>query len=113
MSNNRDCIPWERTAHSRKKTFSYAFNGDINLLSKHISDIYNNQKNTFKITMQFSFLLIKDVQVDGKKIKSIITFKLFYASTNTRLQGFENPVVIDNKKDIANAIETILKTSCD
>ena len=35
---------------------------------------------------------------------------LYYASTNTRLKGFENPVVIDNKKDIENVISTITKT---
>ena len=36
-------------------------------------------------------------------------FSLHYASTNTRLKGFENPVVVDNKKDINNIIDKISK----
>ncbi len=35
---------------------------------------------------------------------------LNYTSTNTRLKGFENPVVVDNKKDILSIINTITKT---
>ncbi len=48
--------------------------------------------------MQFSFLLIKDVQDEVEKDASIIYFRLFYASNNTRLKGFEKPIVIDNKR---------------
>ncbi len=29
-----------------------------------------------------------------------VSFDLHYASTNRRLKGFKNPVVLDNKKDI-------------
>ena len=59
--------------------------------------------------MQFSFLLTRDLQADDKKIKSYVSFILYYASTNT-FKMFENPVVIDNKKDIENVISTITKT---
>ncbi len=34
----------------------------------------------------------------------------YYASTNTRLKCFENPIVVDNKKDIESIINTIAKT---
>ena len=60
--------------------------------------------------MQFSFLLINDGQ-DEETNETIINFSLFYASNNTRLKGFENPIVIDNKRDIDNAIDTISKTN--
>ena len=36
-------------------------------------------------------------------------FTLHYASTNTRLKGFENPVVVDSKNDINNIIDKISK----
>ena len=61
--------------------------------------------------MQFSFLLINDVQDENNEAESIIKFRLFYASNNTRLKGFEKPIVIDNKRDIDNAIDTISKTN--
>ncbi len=76
-------------------------------------NIYNNQNFTFKLIIQFSFMLIK-VNYEGFNHKiqnrnNIITvsFDLHYASTNTRLKGFENPVVVDNKKDIDNIIKRI------
>ena len=76
-------------------------------------NIYNNQKFTFKLTIQFSFMLIKvnDMGFDDKIYNSnniiTVSFDLHYASTNTRLKGFENPVVVDNKKDIDNIIKKI------
>ena len=42
--------------------------------------------------MQFSFLLISDEQEEETN-NTIINFNLFYASNNTRLKGFENPIV--------------------
>ena len=60
--------------------------------------------------MQFSFLLISDEQEEDTN-NTIINFNLFYASNNTRLKDFENPIVIDNKRDIDNAIDTISKTN--
>ncbi len=45
-------------------------------------------------------------------IKNKINYLIYayYASTNTRLKGFENPFVVDNKKDIENIINTFTKT---
>ncbi len=36
---------------------------------------------------------------------------LYYTSTNTRLKGFENPIVVDNKNDIDGAINIIPQTN--
>jgi hypothetical protein len=109
---NKDYEPkmWDMVEHKRKKTFVYEFHGDVQVLNQYLHDIYTNQKITFKITMEFSFLLIKEIFVDGKEVKSIVSFRLHYASTNTRLYGFENPVVVDNKKDIDNIIAKIGKS---
>ena len=73
---HRDYVPWEKVAHARKKTFSFAFEGDIATLNNQLYDIYNNQKHTFKITLQFEFLLIKELSVDSKTVKSIVSFQL-------------------------------------
>ena len=72
-----------------------------------MNEIYNNQKHTFKITLQFEYLLIKELSVDSKTVKSIVSFQLHYASTNTRLKGFEHPAVVDNKKDIERILNEI------
>ena len=78
-------------------------------------NIYKQQKFTFKLTVEFSFLLI---DVDYTHFQSYIknsvinvSFALFQASTNTRPKGFENPVVVDNKNDIDNIIKKL--TSAD
>ena len=73
-------------------------------------DIYKQQKYTFKLTIEFSFLRIK-IDYDDFKITKIIPveFGLMLASTNTRPEGFKNPVVVDNKKDINNIIDKLLK----
>ena len=52
-------------------------------------------------------MLIKELSVDSKTVKSIVSFQLHYASTNTRLKGFEHPAVVDNKKDIDRIINEI------
>ena len=79
---------------------------DIETLTRCLYDIYNKQRLTIKITLQVSYLLISEVE---KKGVSSITFDIHYASTNTRLKGFENPVVVDNKKDINNIIDKVSK----
>ncbi len=61
--------------------------------------------------MQFSLLLINDGRDEDNEDETVIIFRLFYASNNTRLKGFEKPIVIDNKRDIDNAIDTISKTN--
>ena len=78
-------------------------------------NIYKQQKFTFKLTVEFSFLLI---DVDYTYFKSYVKnshisvyFSLFLASTNTRPKGFENPIVVDNKKDIDDIIKRL--TSAD
>ena len=106
LKKSFDYKPWEKTPHTRKKTFVYAFDGNIETLTRCLYDIYNKQKLTFKITLQFSYLLISEVEKIGV---SSIAFDIHYASTNTRLKGFENPVVVDNKKDINNIIDKVSK----
>ena len=67
--------------------------------------MYRQQKFTFKLTIEFSFLRIK-VDDEGFKTKYIgdknnyitVDFDLRLASTNTRPEGFKKPVVVDNKK---------------
>ena len=45
IGNNKDYIPIEKTEHTRKKTFVYAFNGGVQkVLSTYLMNIYNNQK---------------------------------------------------------------------
>ena len=59
-SANKDYIPIEKTEHTRKKTFVYDFNGSIQkVLSNYLLNIYRQQKFTFKLTIEFSFLRIK------------------------------------------------------
>ncbi len=82
---SRGYVPWEKVEHSRKKTLTYAFDGDVNPLNKTLYDIYNNQKHTFKVTLQFSYLLIREIEIDSKVVTSTVSFMLHYASTNTRL----------------------------
>ena len=38
-----------------------------------------------------------------------LKYNLFYPSTNTRLDSFENPVVVDNKNDIERIISKVEK----
>jgi hypothetical protein len=114
--NNKDYIPIEKTEHTRKKTFTYDFNGGVSkMLGVYLMNIYKQQKFTFKLTVEFSFLLI---DVDYTYFKSYVKnshisvyFSLFLASTNTRPKGFENPLVVDNKKDIDDIIKRL--TSAD
>jgi hypothetical protein len=80
--------------------------------------IYNEQKYTFKITFEFSFLLVLDEDYRGlgellkqryNKYNHQLRYNLFYASTNTRLLDFKRPVAVDNKKDIDDIIAQIEK----
>jgi len=48
LPTNKDYIPLEQTAHSRKLVISYTFNGDIAILNKYLQDVFNNQKHTLK-----------------------------------------------------------------
>ena len=107
---NRDYEPKEQTEHKRKKTFVYDFNGSVTkILGKYLYNIFNQQKFTFKLTIEFSYLLIS---VDekfrkDKKTEIIVEFDLHYSSTNTRPKEFKNPVVVDNKKDIESIIKKL------
>ena len=76
LKQNRDYSPWEKTEHTRKKTFVYAFDGHVQILNQYLNEIYNKQKFTFKITLQFSFLLISEVGTDNG---TTIMFSLHYA----------------------------------
>ena len=115
LPTNKNYVPWEKTEHSRKKTqflpFSYdIYKRDLSQFSSYLHQIFNDQKFTFKITFEFSFLLIlsddyriitdKQKQENKKyeKFRYLLKYKLFYPSTNTRI--FEHPIVVDNKKDI-------------
>ena len=45
--SNKDYIPIEKTEHTRKKTFVYAFNGNFTkLLGNYLLNIYINNKNS-------------------------------------------------------------------
>ena len=102
---NKDYKPIEKTEHTRKKTFVYAFNGNVTkILGDYLLNIYRQQKFTFKLTIEFSFLRIK-VEAEDKVID--VEFDLRLASTNTRPEGFKNPVVVDNKKDIDKIINKL------
>jgi len=46
-------------------------------------------------------LLISEVETET----ITIMLDIHYASTDTRLEGFETSVVVDNKRDINNIIE--------
>ncbi len=68
-------------------------------------NIYKQQKFTFKLTIEFSFLLVLvdaenfDIRRKGDNNNYIrVDFDLRLASTNTRPEPFKNPVVVDNKK---------------
>ena len=126
-----DYKPFEKKEHNRKKTFPYAINNDVNVdvpfnldnykinvkaineqLRNILFDIFSKQKYTFKITVQFSFLLIKEETKDEEEgdleeYEKIIKYRLFSASTNTRLPSLKNPVVIDNKNDLNKLMDTI------
>ena len=52
IGSNKDYIPLEKKEHTRKKTFVYPFNDN------YLMNIYEQQKFTFKLTIEFSFLLV-------------------------------------------------------
>jgi hypothetical protein len=115
IGSNKDYLPIEKKEHTRKKTFVYPFNGNITkILNNYLMNIYKQQKFTFKITIEFSFLLVcvDDENFDSKRKGDEnnyirVDFDLRLASSNTRPEGFENPVVVDNKKDIDKIINKL------
>ena len=126
MPANKNYMPWEKTEHTRKKTVFLPFNYDIythdlSQFKNYLYQIYNDQKFTFKLTFEFSFLLVltEDARIIGasertqnpelKKYMYKLKYNLFYPSTNTRLDSFENPVVVDNKNDIKSIISKVQK----
>ncbi len=126
MPVNKNYIPWEKTQHTRKKTVFLPFNydiykNDLTQFKSYLYQIYNDQKFTFKLTFEFSFLLVlsEDARIvsesekkknpELKKYKYKLMYNLFYPSTNTRLDSFENPVVVDNKNDIESIISKVKK----
>jgi len=126
MPANKNYIPWEKTQHTRKKTVFLPFNydiykNDLTQFKSYLYQIYNDQKFTFKLTFEFSFLLVlsEDARIvsesekkknpELKKYKYKLMYNLFYPSTNTRLESFENPVVVDNKNDIESIISKVKK----
>ncbi len=92
---NEDYTPLEKTEHTRNKRFVYDLNGNVTKnLGNFLLNMYRQRKYTF---IEFSFLRIKVEKV----IEVIdVEFDLRLASTNTRPEGFKDPVVVDNKKDI-------------
>ena len=71
IGSNKDYVPIEKTEHTRKKTFVYPFNGNFTkLLGNYLLNISRQQKFTFKLTIEFSFLRIK-VDDEGFKTKYI------------------------------------------
>ena len=68
IGSNKDYVPIEKTEHARKKTFVYYFNGNVTkILGNYLLNIYRQQKFTFKLTIEFSFLRIKVDDDDLKK----------------------------------------------
>ena len=99
------------------KPFNYdIYQNDLTQFKNYLYQIYNDQKFTFKLTFEFSFLLVltEDARMisavdrkgnpELKKYMYKLKYNLFYPSTNTRLDSFENPVVVDNKNDIESII---------
>ena len=125
MPANRNYIPWENTEHKRKKTVFLPFNYDIyehdlSQFRNYLYQIYNEQKFTYKLTFEFSFLLVlnenyREIGEKEKKKPELkrfnyrLRYNLFYPSTNTRLESFDNPVVVDNKNDIERIIAKLKK----
>jgi hypothetical protein len=116
LRKTSDYKPWQKTEHNRKKTFVYAIESDVinsyekmkeqkdikviiqqekmdiqainQQLKNMLFDIFSKQKFTFKITIQFSFLLIKEEGEDDPfEVK--VNYRLFSASTNTRLKSLK------------------------
>ena len=100
IGSNKDYLPIEKTEHTRKKTFVYAFNGNIaKILNNYLMNIYKQQKFTFKLTIEFSFLLISvddenfDLDREGDDHNYIrVDFDLRLASTNTRPEDLKIPL---------------------
>ncbi len=70
-------------------------------MGNYLLIIYRQQKYTFKLTIEFSFLKIKVEEV--KKVVNV-QFDLRLASKNTRPEVFKNPAVVDNKRDTDKTI---------
>ncbi len=63
MPANKNYMPWEKTQHTRKKTVFLPFNyeiyqNDLSQFRNYLYQIYNEQKFTYKITFEFSFLSV-------------------------------------------------------
>ena len=72
MPANKNYMPWEKTEHTRKKTVFLPFNydiyqNDLTQFKNYLYQIYNDQKFTFKLTFEFSFLLVltEDARIIG------------------------------------------------
>ena len=50
LKQNRDYTPWEKTPHTRKKTFVYAFDGNVETLNTYLNGSVLNAKNILLIT---------------------------------------------------------------
>ena len=92
IGSNKDYVPIEKTEHTRKKTFVFPFTGNITkILSNYLMNIYKQQKFTFKLTIEFSFLRIKvdnetfiPERIWNENNYIRVDFDLRLASTNTR-----------------------------
>ena len=51
----------------------------------------------------------KRLKPELRRFNYILQYNLFYPSTNTRLESFDNPVVVDNKNDIERIIAKVEK----
>ena len=77
-----------------RKNVVWVFSGGVQkVLSTYLMNIYNNRKFTFKLTIEFSFLLINvddsNFQEYVKNPYIYVNFDLHYASTNTRPKGLK------------------------
>ena len=99
---NKDYIPIEKTEHTRKKTFIYDFNGNFTkVLDHYLLNIYRQQKFTFKLTIEFSFLRIKVDDEDFGTKDSSGKIKTNYITVDFDLR------LVDNKKDIDRIINKL------
>ena len=91
-----------------KKTFNYKFDGEYSEILNFLNDIYSKQKFSFKINISFGFTLISESMYRDDDVRAfVVKFKKFDATPNTRI--FKHPKLIDNKRDIQNAYNEIVK----
>jgi predicted RNA-binding protein Jag len=105
IGSNKDypTFAFEKTEHTRKKTFDYDFNGNFTkILGNYLLNIYRQQKFTFKLTIEFSFLRIK-VDDEGFKTKDI-------GAKNNYIKVFSNLSYNKNADFVINKLKMVATT---